>query len=68
MDRLGPDIFSTLGMKGDVLHCACVHLKVPGSSLVWNARNSEINGGCEKILPVQWHPAIANPTITKTPL
>ena len=36
IDRLGPDIFLTLQMKGHVLHCARAHLKVPGSSLVWN--------------------------------
>ena len=30
MDRLGPDIFSTLRMKGHVLHRARAHLKVPG--------------------------------------
>ena len=37
MDRLGPDNFSTLQMKGhDVLHRARVHLKVPGCSLVRN--------------------------------
>ena len=36
IDRLGPDIFSTLRMKGHVLHRARAHLKVPGSSLVWN--------------------------------
>ena len=29
MDRLGPDIFSTLRMKGHVLHRACAHLKGP---------------------------------------
>ena len=55
MDRLGPDIFSTLRMKGHVLHRARAHLKV------WNAlltkklllsHLDEINGGCEKILPV----------------
>ena len=62
-DRLGPDNFSTLQMKGHVLHRARVHLKVPGCSLVWNAvltktlpmflsRLNEINGGCEKTLPV----------------
>ena len=62
-DFLGPDIFSTLRMKGHVLHRARVHLKVPVSSLVWNAlltkklpmflsRLNEINGGCENILPV----------------
>ena len=63
MERLGPDNFSTLQMKGHVLHRARAHLKVPGCSLVWNAlltkklpmflsRLNEINGGCEKILPV----------------
>ena len=62
MDRLGPDNFSTLQMKGHVLHPARAHLKVPGCSLVCNAlltkklpmflsRLNEINGGCEKILP-----------------
>ena len=62
MDRLGPDNFSTLQMKGHVLHRARAHLKVPGCSLVCNAlltkklpmflsRLNEINGGCEKILP-----------------
>ena len=50
-------------MKGHVLHLARAHLKVPGCSLVWNtlltkklpmflSRLNEINGGCEKILPV----------------
>ena len=52
-------------MKGRILHRirACAHLKVPGRSLVWNAlltkkvpvflsRLNEINGGCEKILPI----------------
>ena len=34
MDLLGPDIFSTLGMKGQVLHRKRVHLKVSGWSLV----------------------------------
>ena len=63
IDRLGPDIFSTLRMKGHVLHRARTHLKVPSCSLVWNTllsrklpmflpRLNEINGGCEKILPV----------------
>ena len=28
MDRLGPHIFSTLRMKGNVLHRARAHLKV----------------------------------------
>ena len=63
IDRLDPDNFSTLEMKGHVLHHARAHLKVPGCSLVWNAlltkklptflsRLNEIYGGCEKILPV----------------
>ena len=63
MDRLGPDNFSTLQIKGHVLHRERAHLKVPGCSLVWNAlltkklpmflsRLKEINGGCERILPV----------------
>ena len=63
IDRLGTDIFSTLRMKGHVLHHAPAHLKVLGCSLVWNtllakklpmflSRLNEINGGCEKILPV----------------
>ena len=63
MDRLGPDNFSTLQKKGHVLHSARAHLKVTGCSIVWNAlltkklpmflsRLNEINGGCEKILPV----------------
>ena len=52
-------------MKGHVLQRAraCAHLKVPGWSLVWKAlltkklpmflsRLNEINGGCEKTLPV----------------
>ena len=36
MDLLGPDIFSTLWMKGQVLQRERVHLKVPEWSLVWN--------------------------------
>ena len=63
IDRLGPDNFSALQMKGHVLHRARAHLKVPGCSLVWKAlltkkllmflsRLNEINGGYEKILPV----------------
>ena len=35
MDLLGPDIFSTLWMKGQVLQRERVHLKVPEWSLVW---------------------------------
>ena len=63
MDGLGPDIFSTLRIKGHILHRAREHLKVPGCSLVWYtlltktlpmflSSLNEINGGCEKILPV----------------
>ena len=64
MDHLDPDNFSTLQMKGRVLHRVLTHLKVPGCSLIWNAlltkklpsmflsRLNEVNGGCEKILPV----------------
>ena len=67
MDRLGPDIFSTLRMKGDVLHRACAHFKVFKDlefKVVWNALltkkfpiflsqlNEINNGGCKKILPV----------------
>ena len=63
MDLLGPDIFSTLWMKEQVLHCERAHLKVPDWSLVWNelltkklpmflSRLNEISGGCEKIVPV----------------
>ena len=36
MDLLGPDIFSTLWKKGQVLHRERAHLKVPVWSLVWN--------------------------------
>ena len=63
MDPFGPDNFSTLQIKGHVLHRARAHFKVPGWLLVWNAlltkklpmflsRLNEISGGCEKILPV----------------
>ena len=66
MDPLGPDNFSTLQMKGHVLHCTHARLRVPGCALVWNAlltkklpmflsRLNKINGGCEKILPVSDH-------------
>ena len=63
MDLLGPDIFSTLWMKGQVLHRERAHLKVPGWSLVWNelltkklpmflSCLNEISRGCDKIVPV----------------
>ena len=58
---LGLDIFSTLRMKGHVLHGAPAHLKVPGCSLIRKAlltnklsmfllRSYEIIGGCEKTI------------------
>ena len=37
IDRLGPDNFSTLQIKGHVLHHARAHLKVPVWLLIWNA-------------------------------
>ena len=63
IDRLGPVILSALWMKGQVLHRLRAHLKVPGwssdlSTLLTSkfpmflSRLNEINGGCEKILPV----------------
>ena len=64
MDRLGPDNFSTLQIKGYFLHCARAYLKVSGWSLVWNALLTkklpvvlsrylnEINGSCENILSI----------------
>ena len=63
MDLLGPDIFSTLWMKGQVLHRERAHLKVPDWSLVWNelltknlpmflSRLNEISRSCGKIMPV----------------
>ena len=36
MDRLGPDIFSTFYMKGEVLHRVRA-FKVPGLPFVWSA-------------------------------
>ena len=41
MDRFGPDNFSTLQIKGHVLHRARAHLKVLVWSLFWNALLSE---------------------------
>ena len=65
IDHLSLDNFSTLQVKGNVLHRvrARAHLKVPVRSLVWQAlltkklpmflsHLNEINGSCEKILPV----------------
>ena len=56
-DRLGPDNFSTLQIKGHVLHRVRAHLKVPFPLLtkklsMFLSRLNEISGGCEKILPV----------------
>ena len=56
-------------MKGQVLHRARAHLKVPGWSLVWNellskklpmflSRLNEMSGGCEKIVPVFSQPPL----------
>ena len=47
MDHLAPDIFSTLQMKGHVLHCGRVHLKVPGLLETYNWQ-------------WQWRPTIGN--------
>ena len=33
-DRSGPDIFSTLRMKGQVLHCARAHYELPSINKV----------------------------------
>ena len=60
---LGPDVFSMLWMKGQVLHRERAHLKVPDWSLVWNelltknfhmflSRLNEISRSCGKIVPV----------------
>ena len=61
MDRFGPDIFSTLRMRG-VLYRARAHLKVRVDHLfgmhfslkryLFLSRLNEINGYCGKILPV----------------
>ena len=47
-DRLNPDILLVLRVKGQVLHRERAHLKVT----TFLSRLNEINGGCEKILPV----------------
>ena len=60
---LGSRQFLNFVNKRHALHRARAHLKVPGCSLVLNtlltkklpmflSRLNEINGGCEKILPV----------------
>ena len=61
MDFLGPDIFSTFWMKGQVSHLERAHLKVPighwfdmnfwpKSCLFFLSCLNEISGGCEKIV------------------
>ena len=63
IDLLGPYIFPTLRMKGQVLHRTLAHLKVPDCSLVWNERLTkklpmflsclnEISVSWKKIVPV----------------
>ena len=53
MDRLGPDIFSTLRMKGRVsLHGHVWNAFLTKKLRIFLSRFNEINGGCEKILPV----------------
>jgi len=55
MNCLGPDILSMMQMKGHVLHCVGAHLKVALLTKklpTFLSRLNEINGGCEKILPV----------------
>ena len=63
IDCLVPVILSALRMKGQVSHRLRAHLKVPGWSsdlstlltrkfLKFLSRSNEINGSCEKILPV----------------
>ena len=39
-DRFGPEILTMLEMKGQVLHCVRVHLKVPGSLSDLNLLNT----------------------------
>ena len=62
-DRLGPDILSAFGTKGQVLHSYRAHSRVPGFSSVLNvlltrklptflSPLNEISAGCEKIAPV----------------
>ena len=63
MDRLDPDIFSTLRMKGQCFPSCARAFEIPGGSPVWNALLTErfpmflshlveINKGCKKILPI----------------
>ena len=54
-ELLGSRYFLNAANERTCLHRGSAHLKVPGRLLVWNAllrRLNEINGGCEKILPV----------------
>ena len=37
MDRLGPEILTVLEVKGQVLHCVRLHVKVPGCLLNLNS-------------------------------
>ena len=37
MDRLGPEILTVWEIKGQVLHCVHLHVKVPGWMLNLNA-------------------------------
>ena len=59
-DRLGPEILTVLEIKGQVLHCVRLHVKVPGWSLSLNAlltkklrkflsRLNEMSGGRENM-------------------
>jgi len=67
IDRLGPNILFALRMKGQVLHYAQAHLKVPGWSLVWNELLTkklpmfllclnEMSAGYKKIVPLPCYP------------
>ena len=47
MGRFGPDNFSTLQIKGHVLHRVRAHLKVPAWFLVWNALLTKKFGGTQ---------------------
>ena len=59
-DRLGPEILTVLEIKGQVLHCGRLHVKVPGWLLNLNAlvterlpkflsRLNEMSGGRESM-------------------
>ena len=60
MDRLGPEIFTVLEIKGQILHRVRLHVKVPGWLLNLNAlltkklpeflsRFNEMSGGRENM-------------------